>query len=39
MKLDKIAYKDDAQIVESRITKHYAIDGETRAEVVLEEVF
>lgn len=37
--LNEIAYKDDSQIVESRIAKHYAIDGETRAEVVLEEVF
>lgn len=37
--LNEVAYKDDAQIVESRITKHYAVDGETRAEVVLEEVF
>lgn len=37
--LNEVAYKDDSQIVESRITKHYAIDGETRAEVVLEEVF
>lgn len=37
--LNEVAYKDDAQIVESRITKHYAIDGEARAEVQLEEVF
>lgn len=37
--LNEVAYKDDAQIVESRITKHYAINGETREEVVLEEVF
>lgn len=37
--LNEVAYKDDAQIVESRITKHYAVDGEVRAEVVLEEVF
>lgn len=37
--LNEIAYKDDSQIVESRIAKHYAIDGETRAEVVLEEEF
>lgn len=37
--LNEVAYKDDAQIVESRITKHYAIDGEVRAEVMLEEVF
>lgn len=36
--LNEVAYKDDAQIVESRITKHYAIDGEVRADVVLEEV-
>lgn len=37
--LNEVAYKDDAQIVESRITKHYAVDGNVRAEVVLEEVF
>lgn len=37
--LNEVAYKDDAQIVESRITKHYAVDGEARAEVQLEEVF
>ena len=37
--LNEVAYRDDSQIVESRITKHYAIDGETRADVVLEEVF
>lgn len=37
--LNEVAYKDDAQIVESRITKHYAVDGKMRAEVVLEEVF
>lgn len=37
--LNKVAYRDDSQVVESRITKHYAVDGETRAEVVLEEVF
>lgn len=37
--LNEVAYRDDSQIVESRITKHYAVDGEVRAEVVLEEVF
>lgn len=37
--LNEVAYKDDAQVVESRITKNYAIDGEARAEVQLEEVF
>lgn len=37
--LNEVAYKDDAQIVESHITKHYAVDGNERAEVVLEEVF
>nr|WLJ25928.1 MAG: endodeoxyribonuclease [Firmicutes phage HS11] len=37
--LNEVAYRDDSQIVESRITKHYAIDDETRAEVILEEVF
>lgn len=37
--LNEVAYKDDSQIVESRIKKHYAVDGEARAEVVLEEVF
>lgn len=37
--LNEVAYRDDSQIVESRITKHYAVDGNVRAEVVLEEVF
>lgn len=37
--LNEVAYRDDAQIVESRITKHYAVDGETRVDVILEEVF
>lgn len=37
--LNEVAYKDDAQIVESRITKHYAVDGDVRADVILEEVF
>lgn len=37
--LNEVAYRDDSQVVESRITKHYAVDGEMRAEVVLEEVF
>lgn len=37
--LNEVAYKDDAQIVESHITKHYAVDGETRVDVILEEVF
>lgn len=37
--LNEVAYRDDSQIVESRIAKHYAIDDETRAEVILEEVF
>lgn len=37
--LNEVAYKDDSQIVESRITKHYAVDGDVRADVILEEVF
>lgn len=37
--LNEVAYRDDAQIVESRITKHYAVDGDVRADVILEEVF
>lgn len=37
--LNEVAYKDDAKIVESRITKHYAVDGDVRADVILEEVF
>lgn len=37
--LNEVAYRDDSQIVESRITKHYAVDGDVRADVILEEVF